>query len=304
MKFLALLFVLMLEAKANTCAGDIKKFCAAVKPGEGQLSKCLHDNMNKLSRECAADLKTAASGKAKNPCHDNLVELCSDMPLQGEKLSYCLLKNENKLDRQCVDDFKKLKTKFVANNPCAPEVVEYCYGDIKASNTIISRCLLKNRSKASKACSASLDGMVASLKKKNSCYDDMNKHCPKETKPSLIQLCLEKNLGSLAPQCKMMVEKKALKAKNHPCHKDLNFLCKTALTAANKQTCLKTYESKLSPACRAHQQEKTKKIHTMVEACESDRLKLCSFIPKKAGPIIRCLKLNKDKLSARCKQAL
>ena len=166
MKFLVLLFALTLEAKANTCAGDVKKFCSTVKPGEGQLSKCLHDNMNQLSRECTAELKNAVSEKSKNPCHDNLVELCSDMPLQGEKLSYCLLKNENKLDRQCVDDFKKLKTKFVANNPCAPEVVEHCYGDIKAPNTIITRCLLKHKSKASKAAALASMGWWPVLKRK------------------------------------------------------------------------------------------------------------------------------------------
>lgn len=306
MKYLALALALCsLEASANICQNDIKRFCSSTKPGDGQVSKCLLENLSLLSSACSKELKKSIqTTDDKNPCQNDLVDLCSDMPLQGEKLSYCLLKNETKLSGKCAADFKPLKAKFLSSNPCAAEVVEHCYSEIKGPNSVISRCLIKNKSKASKTCQANLDKLVDNLKKNNACYDEVEKHCPQQVKPSEIHQCLQQKLTQLPPKCKAQVEKQAQKIKSHPCYSDLSGICKTALTPANKQKCLTTYESKLTPACRSHQQAQSQKLNQLVTACEADRLKHCAHIPKSAGKIIRCLNLNKSKISAQCKNSL
>jgi hypothetical protein len=41
----------------DACADDVQKFCKDVKPGKGQIVKCLKENEKQLSPECHDELK-------------------------------------------------------------------------------------------------------------------------------------------------------------------------------------------------------------------------------------------------------
>lgn len=305
MKYIfTLLLLTSFEVSAN-CQTDIKKFCSGVKSGQGLILKCLHDNIASVSRACASELRQSVSDEdKKNPCHNDLREFCGDMPLEADKLGLCLLKNERKLSSNCADDFKSKKTKIVSANQCANETVEYCYDALKGPDSRVTRCLVRNRSKAAPACAKSLDSAVAKMKEKNSCFDDIEKHCANSDKPSDIQICLEQKKANLSPKCQAAVDKQIQKIKSNPCFQDLNTICKTAMTFQNKMKCLSVNKDKLSPACKANRNEREAKVKKIVTACESDRQKFCSLQPKNVGKITGCLKRNKTKLSAQCRAVL
>jgi len=74
---LALLFMMVASLAAETaaperprtaCAADYKRFCSAVKLGEGRIAQCLQSHAGELSDQCKASLKAAeaarSSGKA------------------------------------------------------------------------------------------------------------------------------------------------------------------------------------------------------------------------------------------------
>lgn len=306
MKLILLSWLLLVQlAHATNCDGDAKKFCPDIKPGKGGLTLCLLKHKEDLSKACRKEVLTPLETKdRKNPCHQNLVEFCSEMPLSGEKLTYCLLKHEAKLDRDCAADFKKRKEDFVKRNVCATDITEHCYSEVKGHEIDLARCLMNKKEKLSKPCGSEVTRLSDKLRKENSCFDEISKHCPEKRGPEEIQACLEKNSSSLSNSCKDAVKKQKEKIASHPCAKDLERLCKTAIGAANKRKCLKTYEKKLSKECKSYQQERMDKVSKLIKNCDSDRKKLCQGISQKIPKIIRCLEQNESKLSAACKSSL
>lgn len=302
---LALLVLTTFEVRAQNCRPDIKKFCSGVKPGEGLMMKCLHSNISNVSKACQKELSQSVSDVDKNnPCMEDLVDFCGDLPLDGEKMSFCLLKNERKISGECAQDFGKRKPNFLKGHPCGQETIEYCYEELKAPESRLTRCLVRNRKKAGPTCSKALEKVVKELKATNSCFDEIEKFCASETKPREIQTCLEKKKSSLTATCQAAVEKQAQKIKSHPCYQDLNTICKTALTVEKQMKCLEVNQEKLSPACKAHQKERGDKLRQMVTACEADRTRYCSKVSKKVGKVLSCLKKNRTRLSPACQNTL
>lgn len=304
-----ILFFLLISASfpafANPCQGDIQKYCAQVNAGMGKVTKCLLENKDKLTPACKKEVTDPMStSNWQNPCQKDLVDFCADMPLRGEKLSYCLLKNETKLGRSCANDFKEKKEKFLQSNPCAPDITEHCYAEVKGKRSDLARCLIKNKSKFSKVCQKNVEELTSKVRRQNSCFDEIEKYCSNAEGPEQIQACLEKNKKSLGPKCVVAVEKQAEKIKSHPCHGDLERLCKTALTPENKRKCLQTYESKLSPSCKSFQEKQKERMGSIVGACEADRKKFCSNIPRRSKRVMECLKQNDKKISLACQNAL
>lgn len=302
---LFLSFFLAQTAMAGVCDSDAKRLCPEIKPGKGGLTLCLIKHKDDLSPACRKEVLTPLSSKDHgNPCHQNLVDFCSEMPLSGEKLTYCLLKHEAKLDRDCAKDFQKRKAEFAKNNVCAGDIVEHCYSEVKGHDIHLARCLDSKKEKLTKACGAEVKKLSEKLRKENSCFDDIAKHCPKEVNPEKIQLCLEKNSAKVSSACQDAVKKQKARAQSHPCAKDLDRLCKTAIGAANKRKCLRTYQSKLSKECTAYQSQRQEKITKLIKNCDGDRRRLCQGISQKIPKIIRCLEQNEAKLSPNCKASL
>lgn len=305
MKFILIALLLIGSAHATECSSDAKKFCSGIEPGRGQLAKCLADYQDQLSPKCASELKQFKTtvGK-KNPCFEDITDFCADLPSDPENYQYCLLKNESRLGPTCSAEFKKKKGNFVVKNVCAQDIVNNCYGELKLPDAALTRCLIKNKSKLSGFCQKNIDKKIATLKKRNPCFDDTEKFCPKELKFIEIQDCLAKNEKALQPNCQKVVKNETVKMKANPCYRDLVTHCKPRLNPKQQNDCLTLNEEHLSNACKQFRVVESMKIDQMAKLCEDDRLKLCKDVPVKDGKVVKCLRSNKAKVSAACAKFL
>jgi len=302
MKFLFLLFILTNSLSyANECARDANKFCQGVDPGKGQIAKCLEDYTPQLTPACAKELKNFKKETAKkNPCFEDLADLCVEIPAEAKNLEYCLLKNESRLSNACMNDFKKKKGGILVKNVCAQDIVNHCYNDLSKPEGAINHCLMQNRNKLSAFCQKSVDQKITQMKKSNPCFEDTEKYCPTKILFADIQECLEKKITTIRPECKKLVQNEIEKARANPCYVDLTRHCRPRLAPQEQHECLSLNEGSLSNACRQFRSVQNDKVKKMVDLCEQDRLKLCAKAPFKDGMVVKCLKLNKMKVSKQC----
>ncbi|HXH74976.1 MAG TPA: hypothetical protein VNJ08_08425 [Bacteriovoracaceae bacterium] len=302
MKFLAIILTLLsFRSEANSCAADAKKFCVGVDPGKGQLSKCLSDYQESLSAACSKELKEYKANTAKkNPCFEDLADLCSNVPAENSNLELCLLKNETRLSPVCAKDFGKKKGNIIVKNVCAQDIVGHCYPQVSSEAGAINHCLIRNRAKLSGFCKKRTDEQVAKMIKENPCFESTEKLCPTHVKFIDIQECLEKKLDTLPQLCKKIVIHEVAKAKANPCYKDLSRHCVPNLPPKQQYECLTLNENHLSNSCRQYRVLESEKVNSMVNLCENDRQKLCANEPFENGMVVKCLRLNKAKLSKAC----
>lgn len=295
------LSLLSLEAFANNCAQDVKKYCPGIDPGRGQIAQCLESTAGSLSPLCAKELKEfKAKTLKKNPCFEDLAQLCSDVPAEDTMLQYCLLKNESRLSQVCLNDFKKKKGNIIVKNVCAQDIVNNCYSQVTATDGSINHCLIQNRNKLSGFCKKNIDERITKIRKANPCFDDQQKFCPTQIKTVDIHDCLEKKLPSLAPNCKGMVQNEMKKIASNPCYKDLMRHCVPNLPPKEQGECLTLNNEHLTRACKDYRVKEDQKIKKMVELCEPDRLKFCKTALPQNGGIIKCLRQVKAKLQKSC----
>lgn len=307
MKFFFLAsFVLMANAFAKTaCDADAQKFCPGVDFGKGQVAQCLVNFKDQLSSACAQEMKKFdETTSKKNPCYKDLAEFCADVPTDPAKLEICLLKNENRLSATCSKDFKQKKPKLIVKNECAQDIANVCYPEVAGPEGAINKCLFSNRAKLSKFCQTNIDLRMTKLRQGNPCFDESMKYCPKAVKVIDIQECLEKRMAALNANCQRIVQKETAKSKNNPCYKDLVRHCRPKISPEDQTRCLVINEKELSSACRQFRVNKSAKIESMVKNCEADRLKLCAKEPMQGGKVVKCLRKNKDSVSAACKALL
>ena len=63
------------QPSGNPCAGDIKKLCAGVQPGDGRIKACIKSNLTGLSETCEERLlSVAVAGKV---CKGDVAKLCA-----------------------------------------------------------------------------------------------------------------------------------------------------------------------------------------------------------------------------------
>ena len=299
---LPLLLLISFQVRAMDCRQDAEKFCPGTEPGKGQLAKCLEDHSTQLSPACAKELKEFDKKTSKiNPCHKDLADYCADVEAVPGKIEYCLLKHESRLSPTCAADFKSKKTRILAGNLCAPDVVANCYGELGAPEGAITKCLIKNRSKLSVPCGGELDARVASMRKKNACFDETQKFCPTQVKFIDIQDCLEKKIKVLTPDCKKLVLTVQDRANANPCYRDLMRHCRPNIGPDDQERCLTVNDKDVSNSCKQFRVNEQDKVQKMVKLCEKDRMKLCASAPLKDGAVVKCLREKKEQLSVECK---
>lgn len=291
-----------LSVRANECDQDAKKFCPGVLPGKGQLALCLSDYLDQLSAGCRSEMRAyKAKTASKNPCYEDLSEYCSDLPSDPENYALCLLKNEHRLRPSCQTDFKKKKTKLISKNFCAQDITLHCYPELKLPVGAVNKCLIQKQASLSLPCQGQLQAKINKMRKKNPCFDDTEKFCPKAVKFIDIQDCLSKKIPTLTLQCKKLVEKENEKLKANPCYRDLMTHCRPGLKPSDQDYCLTLNEEHLSHTCKQFRAVESGKKKKMVKACEADRLKWCKNVPNKDGTVLKCLKKNKAQISLTCK---
>jgi len=90
-----------------------------------------------------------------------------------------------------------------------------------------------------------------------------------------------------------------------PCAEDVAKLCKGVQPGQGRLAqCLKEHSNELSPACKENIKIVKEKIQDFVQACKTDKERLCKDIKPGAGRIIQCLKQHEGELSPACKEKM
>jgi Golgi apparatus protein 1 len=102
----------------SACAGDIKKYCKTVTPGEGRMIYCMQAHEDKISPKCTYELGEAASSvqgtadalkDAVIACRAEITGVCGKtMPGQG-RLAACLIANKSTASKDCGDAISKVE---------------------------------------------------------------------------------------------------------------------------------------------------------------------------------------------------
>jgi hypothetical protein len=85
------------------CADDVAKFCKDVKPGEGNIAKCLKEHAAELSPGCKDSIVEAKQKiqEFTEVCGNDLKKFCKDVkPGEGRGLK-CLKEHEQELSPAC-----------------------------------------------------------------------------------------------------------------------------------------------------------------------------------------------------------
>jgi Golgi apparatus protein 1 len=102
----------------SACAGDIKKYCKTVTPGEGRLIYCMQAHEDKISVKCAFELGEAATSVQNSAdalkdaviaCKAEITGVCGKtVPGQG-RIAACLMANKSAASDGCKDALSKIE---------------------------------------------------------------------------------------------------------------------------------------------------------------------------------------------------
>jgi hypothetical protein len=83
------------------CAGDIKKFCAGIAPGEGRLKACVKAHLTELSESCQGRVYTVAvTGKV---CKADVAKLCAGVVPGTGGIRACIKSHMAEVSDPCRD---------------------------------------------------------------------------------------------------------------------------------------------------------------------------------------------------------
>jgi hypothetical protein len=102
----------------KSCAGDIKKYCRTVTPGEGRMIYCMQAHEDKISPKCAYELEQAAASVHETTdllkegvlaCKAEIAGVCGKIqPGQG-RVAACLVDNKATASKACADAIQKVE---------------------------------------------------------------------------------------------------------------------------------------------------------------------------------------------------
>lgn len=106
---------IMTNASAQTtrpCAEDIAKLCKDVKPGGGDLARCLKEHEIELSPACKAFVVEAEKRTQEmKACRDDANKFCKDIKPGGGRIMKCLREHESELSPACKDRISQAQKK-------------------------------------------------------------------------------------------------------------------------------------------------------------------------------------------------
>src|SRR5882762_2057491 len=117
--FVSLVFVLFTSGIAadagaqqrseGPCAGDVKKFCGDVKPGQGAIAKCMKAHEAELSPACRERSKARAekAERVREECKADAEKFCKGIAPGGGRILSCLKSRQPELQPACAAEFKR-----------------------------------------------------------------------------------------------------------------------------------------------------------------------------------------------------
>jgi hypothetical protein len=107
------------QSLQDSCAGDIRKYCKAVTPGEGRVIYCLQAFEDKISAKCQFELEETVSTlnlsadglkDIVTACRAEITGPCGKVqPGQG-RVAACLLQNKASASKECSDAIQKVES--------------------------------------------------------------------------------------------------------------------------------------------------------------------------------------------------
>ncbi|PCJ94703.1 MAG: hypothetical protein COA52_04680 [Hyphomicrobiales bacterium] len=94
----------------KACSTDHKKFCSAVKSGEGRVIKCLSDHSRDISPVCRANISVISGANgALAMCMGDAAKHCSNVKEGSGRLLACFSKNIDKISPACLNSINKAR---------------------------------------------------------------------------------------------------------------------------------------------------------------------------------------------------
>jgi hypothetical protein len=159
-------------------------------------------------------------------------------------------------------------------------------------------------------------GLLASpiARAEDPCAADAKKFCGEvEVGAGRVQQCMRQHEAELSPACR--AKQAAADAKfraivaefGADCRADVDRVCAKVKPGRGRVVaCLLRQQDDLSSRCRAHTdrfQEGAEKINAVRAACKADVERVCVGVPNQAGPLVECLRANREGLSEECRTA-
>jgi hypothetical protein len=93
--------VAVAQQESRPCAGDIKKLCAGIAPGEGRIKACIKSHLSELSPTCQDRVLTVAvTGKV---CQSDIAKLCAGIVPGTGGIRNCIKTHMAEVSDPCRD---------------------------------------------------------------------------------------------------------------------------------------------------------------------------------------------------------
>jgi hypothetical protein len=93
--------VAVAQQAGKPCAGDIKKLCAGIQPGEGRIKACIESHLTELSQTCEDSVLTVAvTGKV---CKSDITKLCAGIVPGTGGIRACIKSHMAEVSDPCRD---------------------------------------------------------------------------------------------------------------------------------------------------------------------------------------------------------
>jgi hypothetical protein len=94
------------QQAGRPCAGDIKKLCAGIQPGEGRIKACMKSNLTELSEDCENQVFTVAVvGKV---CKSDVAKLCAGIVPGTGGIRACIKSHMAEVSDPCKDAMSRV----------------------------------------------------------------------------------------------------------------------------------------------------------------------------------------------------
>ncbi len=91
------------EEVDRPCVADANKLCKDVKPGGGNIARCLKEHSSELSPACKSNIAKAKEKVKdfKEACEGDAKNFCKDVKPGGGRIVQCLKQHEGELSSSC-----------------------------------------------------------------------------------------------------------------------------------------------------------------------------------------------------------
>eukprot|EP01025_Chloroclados_australasicus_P017425 TRINITY_DN188_c0_g2_i1.p1 TRINITY_DN188_c0_g2~~TRINITY_DN188_c0_g2_i1.p1 ORF type:complete len:924 (-),score=69.62 TRINITY_DN188_c0_g2_i1:353-2872(-) len=279
----------------NSCETDVKQVCPDVPTGQGQVQKCLRDNLSRISWECRKELERQEfedasdirlSTRLYKACFMEKKNFCDGLPAGNGRIIQCLVDNKSKpsFSAECAAELVTVVQKRMSHLQMDPFIKKFCQVDIK------------------NVCGVS----------------DTD-----QEKQYAVLNCLQDLKDELQGQCKEYIDKLTAEQFEdirldipllNACQEDRETYCsEIPVGSARVIHCLQENRKKLSSVCKATLFDQEVKMaedidfkFVLKQQCSAEIARFCSGVPNGKGRIIKCLgeNMNHVEFSKECKKQL